>query len=520
MGVEELPNNGNKFTGSRMIVPGVGLNIYKVQKNDKFAVKRNQYANSINASPTPTPSFTPTNTPTPTITPTNTITPSVTPTLTPTPSSTPPLPPQTFVFSGNSTTTVSGTFTVSSSGGYIDYGDGATTSLTLGTNVINHTYSSPYTGVITINYFGNITSLNINNCLPDNSTVVNLSTSEIANLTNITSFTLSSGRLTGQFSDLSALTLLTNLNIKNDYTTSVISDIPQNITHLVLGAQGYTTISGNISALSGNNLTFLGIYGTNTVSGNISTLQSTLSTLAIWGSNTVSGNTSSFNFPSLNNTDIRGANTIGGDVANLPSSLTNLYISGYNTLFGNMSDIPISINNLTINSFTGGNLTGNLSDLQRTGFYLIAISAPNHTFGLDIDTMPNVSGTTFYARVNGDLTGDISNLFNSGLSFPYCSITIENGSGTSSSISYTPSTYPWGSVDLNTFTINRNGGLSSTIVNNLLIDIDSFGGGITWGTQPSCAGVSSINLKGTRTSASDAAVTSLNGKGVTVTITP
>ncbi len=25
MGVEELPNSGNKFTGSRMIVPGVGL---------------------------------------------------------------------------------------------------------------------------------------------------------------------------------------------------------------------------------------------------------------------------------------------------------------------------------------------------------------------------------------------------------------------------------------------------------------------------------------------------------------
>jgi hypothetical protein len=510
MGVEELPSSGNKFTGSRMIVPGVGLNTYRVQKNDKFSIRRNPFANSINASPTPTPSITPTNTPTP----------SVTPTMTPTPSSSPAVPPQTFVFSANSTTTVAGTFSVSSIGGYIDYGDGNTTSLTLGLNIINHTYSSPYTGVITINYFGNITSLNMNNCIPDNSTVINVSTSEIANLTNITLLILSSGRLTGQFSDFTPLTLLTNLNIKNDYTTSVVSDIPQNITQLNLGGQGYTTISGNISALSGNNLTILGIFGTNTLNGDISTLQSTLSSLSIWGSNTVSGNTSSFNFPSITSINIRGNNTIGGNVVNLPLSLTNLFITGSNTLFGNISDIPILINNLTIDSLTGGNLTGNLSDLQRTGFYLITLSAPNHTFGLNIDTMPVVSGTSFYARVNGDLTGDISNLFDSGLSFPFCSITIENNNGTSSSISYTPSTYPWGSVDLKTFTINRNGGLSSTIVNNLLIDIDSFGGGITWGTNPACGGGNTINLNGTRTSASDAAVKSLNGKGVTVTITP
>jgi len=53
MGVEELPSSGNKFTGSRMIVPGVGLNTYRVQKNDKFSIRRNPFANSINASPTP-----------------------------------------------------------------------------------------------------------------------------------------------------------------------------------------------------------------------------------------------------------------------------------------------------------------------------------------------------------------------------------------------------------------------------------------------------------------------------------
>ena len=39
MGLDSLPNSGNRFTGSRMIVHGLGLSTYKVQKNDKIVIK-------------------------------------------------------------------------------------------------------------------------------------------------------------------------------------------------------------------------------------------------------------------------------------------------------------------------------------------------------------------------------------------------------------------------------------------------------------------------------------------------
>lgn len=39
MGVNNLPKTGNKFTGSRLVVPGVGLSTYKVQKLDKPIIK-------------------------------------------------------------------------------------------------------------------------------------------------------------------------------------------------------------------------------------------------------------------------------------------------------------------------------------------------------------------------------------------------------------------------------------------------------------------------------------------------
>jgi hypothetical protein len=39
MAVTNLPNSGNKFTGSRLVIPGVGLSTYKVQKMDKPVIK-------------------------------------------------------------------------------------------------------------------------------------------------------------------------------------------------------------------------------------------------------------------------------------------------------------------------------------------------------------------------------------------------------------------------------------------------------------------------------------------------
>lgn len=55
MGLDGLPNSGNRFTGSRMIVPGLGLSTYKVQKNDKLSIRKNLYAGSIPPTVTPTP---------------------------------------------------------------------------------------------------------------------------------------------------------------------------------------------------------------------------------------------------------------------------------------------------------------------------------------------------------------------------------------------------------------------------------------------------------------------------------
>jgi len=74
-------------SGSRMIVPGLGILTANIQNGDKVQIKPNQMVGEI--SPSATPSPTPPVTPTPTQTPTNTPTPSITPTQSPTNTITP-----------------------------------------------------------------------------------------------------------------------------------------------------------------------------------------------------------------------------------------------------------------------------------------------------------------------------------------------------------------------------------------------------------------------------------------------
>ena len=409
--------------------------------------------------------------------------------------------------------------TVTSLGGNINWGDGNTSSITAYTGSYPHTYSTSYTGVITVNYYGSITSFITSSSSPNNSTAIEFDTQEIGNLSLLTTLQINYGRLVGQMSDITSLNSLTTLNVKNDYTTSPnLNQLPQSIENLYIGNAGYTTMTGDISVLSGTSIQNVVIWGSNTVSGNVSTLPTSVTQISVVGSNTLSGNTSDFNFPNLTNVLIYGYNTITGDVINLPNTITSLFITGNNSLYGNLLDIPYSIDLLTI--ITNGVLVGDLSDLPRAGYNILQLKGNSTSLSADTATIPIISGSTFNVDIGGTLTGDLINIFNNITDFPNCAFSLNSDNATSVTLSYTPFTINWGSIQLNYFELITplSGNLTSSEINNLLIDMDNYLGGVTW---TSCAGIAkAIAINGSRTAASDAAVTSLNGKGVTVTVTP
>jgi len=171
-----------------------------------------------------------------------------------------------------------------------------------------------------------------------------------------------------------------------------------------------------------------------------------------------------------------GSNTISGDIANLPSGLTYFSCTGSNTISGDIANLP---SGLTYFKCTGSNtVSGDIANLP-TGL------------------------TYFYCTGSNTISGDIANL-PTGLTYFRC-----YGYNTISDYT-TPHTWTTKPTTFNLVPVAP-GGLSTSEIDNLLIDLDA---DLTW------AAGDTITLTGTnaaRSTDSDAAVTNMTNEGATIT---
>jgi len=232
------------------------------------------------------------------------------------------------------------------------------------------------------------------------------------------------------------------------------------------------TYSGTLSTSGGSVTVYWGDGTFTTYSGTNQAFSHTYSgsstyTITIAGANRLTEwNTSGdfateFNLSSLPSVmtyfSCYGSNTVTGNLSSLPSVMTDFYCTGNNTISGNLSSLPAGL-------------------------------------------------TYFYCSGSNTITGSLSSVSSAVTNF-YCSgyCTIDD---------YT--TKSWANNQQRVYLVTSSpGGLSSAKIDQLLIDLAAAGG--TW------SGSKEIYLRGTnaaRTSASDAAVATLVGKGVSITTTP
>jgi hypothetical protein len=237
-----------------------------------------------------------------------------------------------------------------------------------------------------------------------------------------------------------------------------------------LTATGTPTFSGTLRTLVGQNVeVFWGDGTSNTYTG--ATDQAF--------SHVYAAGTFVVNFVAVNKTVLTkfasAASTgtsIAFDLKVLPVGITYLTVLGANIITGNIADIP---RNTTYFDIRGSNtITGNTSYIPSTT-------------------------VAFTCLGSNTITGSLSSV---SISIIFLSIT---GSNTINSYTY-PKT--WASTT-NKILLNGSTNLSAALNDQVLIDLNN--AVTTW------AGEKIVYLKGTRTSASDAAVTALTAKGVTVT---
>ncbi len=243
--------------------------------------------------------------------------------------------------------------------------------------------------------------------------------------------------------------------------------------------------------------------GNNTLKGNIAHLPSTLTDMFLNGSHTLSGALSSLkSVVTLFTVTSSTSCTITGSIADLPANMVTFALSpfGPSPVTGDLSDIKASCTSFSCGGTSA--LTGNLSSL-RSGITMFMCSGSSNTITGNLSSLPS---TLQYVWIlgNNTVTGDLA-------SMPANVVGILLGNTTRVS-DYT-SGKNWSDA-LNSFVFNGATGyaLSASEVDSLIIDLDA--------TSPWAGSARTLTLQGShaaRTSASNAAVSSLQSKGVTVT---
>lgn len=280
---------------------------------------------------------------------------------------------------------------------------------------------------------------------------------------NLTRIRTNSSEISGSITTLANFAGLTNFYAgTNNSLSGDISGLT-NITILYLF--GSTTVTGDISAMTW--LEEIYIVGTNTITGSIAALASTI-LIHLAGNSNVSG--SIVGLASI--TDLwLDTNTVSGSMAGL-STLEDLQVYGTNTITGDISSLTV-LDSLRLR----GNNTISGSPAAATGLRYINVEGSN-TLAFDLN---DLSTDCYYIKIT-----------------PNRIVTYTQG-------------HDWSSVTNNFIVEPAVGyGLSSDEVDDIIIDFNSvaFDGNIIL-----------LGSNAPRTSASDAAVTAIEGRGGAITTT-
>lgn len=192
-------------------------------------------------------------------------------------------------------------------------------------------------------------------------------------------------------------------------------------------------------------------------------------------------------------------NKIYGDIASLKNttSLTRININDAKDVYGDLSNLS-GLTNLTWLYFNHSGLTGSIDSLKAlTKLTSVNLENTNAQFTGNIESLSGMSALSNFTCNNAALTGDLAKI--------PASCTLVNFANASS-------TFTWSTRPAGAKILSIQGSASISNLDAMLIDQSS--------RDASTQSIKIISVKGTRTSASDAAVATLQQKGYTVSIIP
>ena len=300
-------------------------------------------------------------------------------------------------------------------------------------------------------------------------------------------------------SELKYSTALTNLSLYNTQASGDIASL-KNLNALTYLNFGGTQVSGDIANLKGlTALTNLSLNGTQ-ASGDITYLKNltALKYLSLYASQITGDIANLKNMTALTTLNLIGIK-VNGDIANLKNmtSLTLLGLSNTNVT-GDIANLK-NMTSLTNLSLYNTQASGDIASLKNMT-KLTTLSLSNTNVSGDIANLKNMTKLNKELMLNGlNLSGNIGDLPNEVLF-----VTNNDGNGS----------FTWTTSSRTNILAMEN--IACDNIDKLLQDMSNMNANFA-GQQ---GYHKTISLIGTRTSASDAAVQTLQSKGYTVSITP
>ena len=288
-----------------------------------------------------------------------------------------------------------------------------------------------------------------------------------------------------------------------------------------------TQVSGDISALSNlTNLTYIGLASTQ-VNGDISALSKLTMLYAVdLSNNQVSGDINALS-NLVNLTNIIMVNTqVSGDI-NALSKLTALTNIGFNRtqVSGDISALS-NLTNLNVINFLSTQVSGDISALSKLT-NIITLNLSNTQVSGDISVINRFANIKYITLVNTQVSGNIDSLASVTTLADFGGL---EGTSLVGDMSKVPinvkyisqlnrkvtTNFTWtanGRKNATLLAMNGNVPFDTTSMDNMLVDQ------ATCTFRPNAAEqwTKIISVSGTRTSASDAAVTAIQNMGVTIT---
>lgn len=288
---------------------------------------------------------------------------------------------------------------------------------------------------------------------------------------------------------------------------------------------GYNTITGDIATIpqeyvyidfrGGDDQIHTDAYG-NTVWGNLCNINPNVINFNVRGENTLTGNLSCINSVKLKEFYVRGRSSIFGNINSISAPnlevLTVIDDLSLTNISGSMSSLSTLFPNLKNLQMVGPHaLTGSLTGLPTTLQYFKVFAGPSNLTGIFNNLNP-ISGLIQWIYFSNacNISGDLKDIPSSLKLFSFK--TLQTGLV----VTYTPPhswANPMQAVDAVTGTA-----MSTTNINNLLVSLAAVP---TWNIiSGGSTNDITVSLKGVATGAGLTAITTLQTKGVTVTITP